>query len=82
MRAVIGVAGPTVPAPATTAVMVTVPAKLLRLWMLATVETGALTFWLSTSLGIAATEKSGGGTVIATETEWTSDPLVPVTVTV
>ena len=65
--AVKGVAGPTVPAPATDALRVTVPWKLF--WLATVITEDAETpTGASRELGVASTLKSGGGTVTAT---WT-----------
>jgi len=63
--AVNGVGVPTVPAPATVAVRVTVPAKLLRLSTLTTDEIATPT-GASSELGTGIKSKSGGGTVTTT----------------
>lgn len=62
--AVNGVAGPTVPEPATVAVRVTGPAKLFRLVTVITAEAETPTGWSSVP-GVALTSKSGAGTLTA-----------------
>ncbi len=66
----------------TEAARLTVPTKLLRLTRLI-VEVAEEPDWKLTLPGLLEILKSGGTTTFtATLTEWESEPLVPITVTV